>query len=314
MKNLLFYMVTVFIWGSTWIGIKMQLGVIDPMVSVTYRFALAAAILLVWCKIRHLNMRFSLREHLFMALQGALLFGFNYLLFYIAELHITSGLAAVIFSTILLMNMINGALFLHSPIDGRVIVGGLLGLVGIVMVFRPEIATFSLENKGVLGITLCVIATLLASWGNITSAYNQKNNLPIVQTNAYGMSYGALIMLLTTLIFGKTLAFDFSLIYMGSLIYLSIFGSIIAFGCYLTLVGNIGADRAAYATLLFPIVALVISTLWEDYQWTLSAVIGVGLIVAGNLLMLQRKKRVKEGQSKIKIGLDRLLRLRNETT
>ncbi len=112
MRYLLFYIITVLIWGSTWIGIKMQLGLVDPMVSVTYRFAIAAVILLVWCRFRQLNMRFSPQEHMRMALQGALLFGFNYLLFYIAELHITSGLAAVIFSTILLMNMINGAIFL----------------------------------------------------------------------------------------------------------------------------------------------------------------------------------------------------------
>jgi drug/metabolite transporter (DMT)-like permease len=291
MKNLLFYIITILIWGSTWIGIKMQLGLIDPTVSVTYRFALAAVILFAWCRLRKLNMRFNPRAHLFMALQGALLFGFNYLLFYMAELHVTSGLAAVIFSTILLMNMINGAIFLRTPIDGRVVGGGLLGLAGIILVFRPEITSFSIENKGVLGIVLCVVATLLASWGNITSAYNQKNGLPIVQTNAYGMGYGALIMFCTALICQKSFAFDLSPVYLGSLVYLAVFGSVIAFGCYLTLVGNIGADRAAYATLLFPIVALVISTIWVGYQWTLSAGIGVTLIVFGNLLMLRRKKK-----------------------
>lgn len=291
MKNLLFYIITILIWGSTWIGIKMQLGLIDPMVSVTYRFALAAVVLFGWCLLRNLKMRFSLREHLLMSLQGALLFGFNYLLFYMAELHVTSGLAAVIFSTILLMNMVNGAIFLRTPIDSRVVMGGLLGLAGIILVFRPEITTFSFENKGVLGIALCIVATLLASWGNITSAYNQKSNLPIVQTNAFGMGYGALLMFCTTIICQKSFAFDFSLVYVGSLLYLAIFGSVIAFGCYLTLVGSIGADRAAYATLLFPIVALVISTIWEEYQWTMSATTGVGLIVLGNLLMLQHRKR-----------------------
>lgn len=277
----------------------MQLGLIDPMVSVTYRFFMAAVILFVWCWLRKLNMSFSRREHLLMALQGSLLFGFNYLFFYMAELHVTSGLAAVIFSTILLMNMINGAIFLHTPIDGRVVAGGILGLVGIILVFYPEVSTFSLENKGFLGIVLCVLATLLASWGNISSAYNQKKSLPVIQTNAYGMGYGALIMLGTALFFGKSFVFDFSFVYVGSLVYLAVFGSVIAFGCYLTLVGNIGADRAAYATLLFPIVALVISTVWEDYQWSFSASCGVVLILSGNLLMLQRKagSTKKQGSS-----------------
>lgn len=290
MKNLSFYLLVILIWGSSWIGIKMQLGTVEPIVSVTYRFTLAAVILLVWCYIRGLNMRFSLKEHGFMLLQGILLFGLNYLFFYIAELHVTSGLAAVIFSTILLMNIVNGAIFLKSAIDGMVAIGGLLGLAGIILVFRPEITSFSLDNNGALGAVLCIVATLFASLGNITSARNQKNGLPIIQTNAYGMSYGALTMLLITLAWGKPFSFEVSSVYIGSLLYLALFGSVIAFGCYLTLVGNIGADRAAYATLLFPIVALAISTIWEDYQWTLSSAAGVGLILLGNLWMLKRRK------------------------
>ncbi len=289
MKNALFYLLTVLIWGSTWIGIKMQLGVVEPIVSVSYRFALASIILLLWCRLRGLKMRFSLNQHGFIFLQGMLLFGFNYLLFYVAELHVTSGLAAVIFSTILLMNMVNGALFLGTPIDSRVIVGGIFGLTGIILVFRPEINAFSLANDGVFGILCCVVATLLASFGNITSARNQKNGLPIIQTNAFGMGYGALAMLLTAVFAGKTFTFDASPVYIGSLIYLALFGSVIAFGCYLSLVGSIGADRAAYATLLFPLVALAISTIWEGYRWTPSSAIGVALILLGNLFMLKKK-------------------------
>lgn len=291
MKNFLFYFGTVFIWGSTWIGIKLQLGQVDPVVSVAYRFALAALLLFAWCQLRKLPMRFTRHDHFFIALQGTFLFGFNYLLFYLAELQINSGLAAVIFSTILLMNMINGFLFLKSPLDRRVIVGGLLGLSGIILVFRPEITSLSLNDASMRGILLCVAATYLASLGNILSARNQKYGLPVVQTNSYGMAYGAVIMLLIAIFTGKEFTIDTSFSYIGSLFYLSIFGSIIAFGCYLTLIGNIGADRAAYATLLFPLVALGISTIWENYHWTGSAICGVGLILLGNLLMLQRKKK-----------------------
>ncbi len=291
MRNLLFYLATVLIWGSTWIGIKLQLGRVEPMVSVGYRFTLAALLLLLWCGLRRLPMRFSGVDHLFIALQGLFLFALNYLLFYLAELYVTSGLAAVIFSLILLMNMINGAIFLRSPIDMKVVAGGLLGLVGIALVFQPEISSFTLENHGLRGVLLCMGATLLASFGNILSARNQKRGLPVVQTNAYGMAYGAMLMLVLAVGTGKTFQLDVSVAYLGSLIYLSVFGSIIAFGCYLSLIGNIGADRAAYATLLFPLVALAISTVWENYHWTPMAVAGVGLILSGNLLMLQRKKR-----------------------
>lgn len=300
MKYFLFYTATVLIWGSTWIGIKLQLGVVEPIVSVGYRFALAAIILLLWCWFRRLPMRFSAADHLCIALQGTFLFAINYLLFYLAELYIASGLAAVIFSTILLMNMLNGAIFLRSPIDMRVVAGGTLGLAGIVLVFRPEISSFTLENHGLRGILLCIAATFLASLGNILSARNQKNRLPVVQTNGYGMAYGAVLMLLLALFSGKSFQIDVSFSYLGSLFYLSVFGSIIAFGCYLSLIGNIGADRAAYATLLFPLVALAISTFWEGYHWTGSAICGVALILSGNLLMLQRKKRppVESGNTK----------------
>ncbi len=289
MKNVFFYLATVIIWGSTWIGIKMQLGVVDPMVSVTYRFGLATFILLAWCKFRKLDMHYTAKQHLFMALQGMLLFGFNYLLFYIAELYINSGLAAVIFSTILLMNVVNSALFLKNPVESKVIVAGLFGLTGIVLVFQPEISSFSLENNGIRGILLCLAATFLASLGNITSAYNQKTNrLPIIQSNAIGMGYGSLTMLFVTIFSGKEFIIEMTPIYLGSLLYLAVFGSIIAFGCYLTLLGNIGAEKAAYSTLLFPIVALVIATVWDDYSWSISAGAGVLLILVGNMIMVHK--------------------------
>lgn len=293
MKNAFFYLLTVLIWGSTWLGIKFQLGVVDPIVSVTYRFALASILLLVWCAAKNMNMRFSLREHAFMLLQGMLLFGFNYLCFYQAELYVTSGLAAVIFSSILVMNIVNGALFLGSPINGKVVLGGTLGLIGIVLVFLPEISHFSFDNHGVRGVILCLLATLLASWGNITSAHNQKNRLPIIQSNAFGMGYGALIMFAMAVFSGKAFIIEVSVSYLGSLVYLAVFGSIVAFGCYLSLIGNIGADRAAYSTLLFPLVALGISTVWEDYHWSTASLTGVSFIVLGNFFILTRKKATK---------------------
>lgn len=266
----------------------MQLGLIDPVVSVMYRFALAACILLIWCRFKRLPMRFTLQDHRYIFIQGVFLFGINYLLFYIAELYIASGLAAVIFSTIVLMNIVNGSLFLKSPIDRRVVFGGLLGLVGIGLVFKSEITTLSASAESITGIILSLFATLFASWGNIVSARNQKRALPIIQTNAIGMAYGAGIMFVVAIVTGRTFAFDFSPQYIGSLLYLALFGSVVAFGCYLSLVGKIGADRAAYATLLFPIVALCISTIWEDYHWTGSAAVGIMLILFGNLWIIRR--------------------------
>ena len=289
MRDALFYMATIVIWGSTWLAITFQLGDVDPMVSVVYRFSLAALLLQLWCRVKGLPMAFSLRQHLFMGAQGVFLFALNYWFFYLAELYIASGLAAVVFSTILVMNVINGAIFLKSPVDMKVVSGGALGLIGIALVFKPELAAFHMGDDGMKGLFLCVGATYLASLGNILSAKNQKEGLPVVQTNAWGMTYGAAFMLVLSVVLDHPFSFEATPSYLISLVYLSVFGSIIAFGCYLTLVGRIGADRAAYATLVFPLVALVFSTIWEGYHWSSYAFAGVGLILLGNFLLLKRK-------------------------
>ena len=291
MNNVVLYTASVLIWGTTWLGIKFQLGRVDPMISVFYRFTLASIILLTYCRLFGLNMRFKKREHLYIALQGAFLFSINYWLFYIAETYITSGLAAVVFSTIIFMNIIVGRIFLRAPIRFRVLSGAFIGLLGMGLVFWPELSSFSLDDQNFLGLVLCILATLSASFGNITSAYNQKNKLPVIQTNAYGMTYGAVFMGVIALLSGKPFGFEATIGYIGSLFYLAVFGSVIAFGCYLTLVGRIGADRAAYATLLIPIVALCMSALFEDYQWTAPVFLGMLLIIAGNFLALYSVRR-----------------------
>ena len=286
---LLLYGLTVSIWGTTWLAIKFQLGTVDPMVSVVYRFACAGFLLLCYCRVRRLPMRFSLREHLYLGLQGAFLFGLNYWLTYLAEVYLASGLVAVVFSTLVLWNIINGALLLRSPVRPFVVFAALIGLSGIGILFWPEIKSFSLSDRAFFGLLLSIAATMSSSMGNILSARNQKARLPVIQSNAYGMSYGAVLIGILAFLTGKEFRLEGSLSYGISLFYLAVFGSIIAFGSYLTLIGRIGADRAAYASMLFPVVALGISTACEGYQWSLPGLAGVTLIIAGNLIVLNRK-------------------------
>jgi drug/metabolite transporter (DMT)-like permease len=286
---------TVIIWGTTWMGIKFQLGSVDPMVSVLYRFIAAAIILMLYCRLAGLRMRFRLKDHVFMALQGLVLFSVNYWIIYLASVHLTSGLVAVIFSSIVFLNMINGALLIGSPIRLSVVVGGTIGIAGIVFVFWPEISAFSLSDKTAMGVFLAAVSTFMASLGNIISARHQKHELPVIQTNAYGMAYGAVIMGIIVIVSGKPFNFELSFRYVGSLFYLIVFGTVIAFGCYLKLIGKIGADRAAYATMLFPIVALVISTFFEDYQWSAHNVIGMVLVLMGNGLVINKKALQMKG-------------------
>jgi drug/metabolite transporter (DMT)-like permease len=292
MKNLLLYSTTVLIWGSTWLVITFQLGTVDPTLSVAYRFTLASLLLLAFAMLRKINLRFTARQHVFFGLQGALLFSLNYLLVYLAELRLTSGLVAVVFSMLVFLNILIGALFLGTPVRLNVVVGAIIGLLGISLVFLPELSAFSLQDRGFVGLLLGLGGTLFASMGNIVAARNQREGLPVIQTNAFGMGYGAILMFAIALITGTPFRFETTLTYIASLVYLALFGSVIAFGAYLTLLGRIGADRAAYNSLLFPLVALGISTLFEGYRWSMPALVGVFLVLAGNFLVLSRRRKM----------------------
>ena len=220
-----------------------------------------------------------------------MLFSLNYILVYLAEGYLTSGLVAIIFSLIIILNVLFGTIFLGNPIRKQVMVGAVLGLAGLALVFWPELSALSISSQKIVGMILALIATVSASLGNVVSARNQKHDLPVVQTNAYGMLYGALFMLVLAVIRGAQLEFDTSPSYILSLFYLAIFGSVIAFGSYLKLLGRIGLDRAAYVTVLFPVIALVLSTIFEDLVWGLPQLVGVVLILLGNAVVLTKKGR-----------------------
>ncbi len=285
------YTSTVLIWGSTWFAIKLQLGVVEPEVSLFYRFALAAGLLLVFSVVRGLNLKYTLKDHLFMLLQGTFLFGLNYLIFYICTGYLTSGLVAVIFSSVVIMNIFNGWLLLKKPVDILVVLAAAIGILGIVLVFCDEVLGISRDGDTLKGIMLGVLATFFASLGNIISSRNQSNGLPVLQTNAIGMFYGATLMCCYALFKGLPFTFEMTWSYSLSLVYLGLFGSVFAFGAYLTLIGRIGVDKAAYATVMFPLVALLISTVYEDYHWSITSICGVLLVVAGNVVINGRKQR-----------------------
>jgi drug/metabolite transporter (DMT)-like permease len=258
------------------------------MVSVVYRFALSSVILLVFCKLRGLSLKFSFKDHGFMALLGLLLFSVNYWLVYVAEVHLTSGLVAVLFSSIVFLNIANGALFLGAPVERKMVVGAAVGIVGIGLIFMHEIESFDLTDKNLLGIAFGFSSVLLASLGNITSARNSRADIPVIQANAFGMGYGALALAILAISLGKSFDFSMTLPYVSSLFYLAVFGSIIAFTSYLTLIRSLGADKASYSIMVVPVVALIISSFVEGYIWSFSAIAGLILVVGGNFLALHR--------------------------
>lgn len=298
--NFTLYFITVLIWGTTWLAIKFQLGVVAPELSIVYRFGLAATLLTTYCLLRKHRLKFTLKEHGLMALQGLLLFSSNYYLVYLATSYLTSGLIAVVFSTIVLMNIFFNTLLFKKPVNAKVLLGAFVGLAGITLVFLPEIVAFDWNRAGSKGLILAIAATAISSMGNMASAWNQSKGLPVVQTNAISMGYGTGFLLLVTLTGGTPINFDLSRTYVISLLYLALFGSVFAFGTYLTLLGRIGADRAAYVTVLFPIIALLLSTFFEGYQWQSSAILGVALVLIGNVLVLIQRRRLEEKSATIR--------------
>lgn len=288
MSNSFLYLVTVVIWGSTWIAINYQLGDVAPEASVSYRFALAAFILFVFAKAKQLPLLFSLKQHGLFAAFGICLFGLNYLLLYTAQQHINSALACIAFSTLMLMNIVNTKIFYKTRITKQVYFGGAFGLFGIVTLFWPQLTDIELGAVTLLGLGLCLLGTFSASVGNMLSIKNQNNNVPIVQANAWGMLYGAIFTSLVVVVQGKQFSFSFDIAYLSSLLYLSLFGSVIAFGCYLSLMTRIGAHKTSYANIIFPAIAVLISTVVEGFVWSEYTVIGLSFVLLGNLIVLAK--------------------------
>lgn len=291
MSNALLYSVTVLIWGSTWFAIEFQLGVVEPEVSIVYRYAAAALVLFGWARVRGLSLRYGLRDHAWFMLLGLLLFGLNYVLAYRAQIYITSALTAIAFSSIVWMNIINARLLFGVRAGARVLFGAALGIAGIVTLFAPQIGALSLTDSVFIGVLLAVAGAFVASLGNMASQAAQKRKLPIVQSNAWGMLYGTAFSALIAVVRGLPFDVDTSPAYLVSLAYLAIFGSIIAFGAYLQLLGRIGAHRAGYAMVMFPVVALVLSSVFEGMAITGNIVAGTILALVGNLFVIESRVR-----------------------
>jgi drug/metabolite transporter (DMT)-like permease len=290
MSDLALYTLSVLIWGSTWLAIKFQLGAVPPAVSVAWRFALAALMLVGYARVKRLPLRFDARTHVWLVLQGVLLFGINYVLVYVAELSLTSGLVALIFSLVTFCNILGLRVFFSVPVKPTALSGAILGVIGIVLVFWPELANFSMSPERRIGVICALLGPLFASLGNMAATRSHRLGLPVVQANAWAMLYGSILVLVYAVIDGQPLLFDYSLPYIASLLYLALFGSVIAFVSYLTLLGRIGADRAGYTGVAIPIVALVLSTFFEDLRWDAAMAAGIALCVAGNVLVLRRSR------------------------
>ena len=282
------YVLTVLIWGSTWYAIELQLGVVHPVVSIAHRFAVAGLVVLLGLTVTGRLVRIAWKNQGFLFLQGLLLFSGNYIFIYTGTQTLPSGLVSLVFSMMVITNMVAGRIFINLPLSWHVGLSGLVGMVGIGLIFTPEVASFSLADESLNAMLLCFIGTCLASLGNIVAARNMRERLPALQCNMMGMLYGSASLYLLSLSMGFPITIEWSTQYLGSLAYLSLIGSVAAFWFYVTLIGEVGPSRAGYIALLTPLVALVISAVFEDYQWTWYATAGLFLVLGGNFIAMRR--------------------------
>lgn len=289
MKNIILYLTTVVIWGTTWYAIKLQLTEVPIEWSLVFRFALATSLLFAYCLATGRKLKFPLSDHKTFITLGFFLFSVNYYCSYRGVEFLTSGLVAVVFSTLAIMNILNAAIFLKRPLDPRVLGAAVIGMGGIGLIFWPELETFSLADGTIIGIGITLFGTWMASLGQIVVASERAKALPLVRLNAWGMFYGVVFITAYTLATGVPFAFDTSPVYLGSLAYLAVFGTIVAFLCFLSLIKSIGAERAGYNAIGWPVVALLISTVLEGYEWTTPALAGLVMVLGGNVLVLRLK-------------------------
>jgi drug/metabolite transporter (DMT)-like permease len=287
--NLFLYLSVALLWGSSWFAIKFQLGLVPESVSLAWRFFLASFILFIFCLTFKKKIKLPFYEIKYIAIQGVLLFSLNYFFIYWGTNFVTSGLVAILFSTVSVFVIFNGYFFFKKPIRVNVLIGSLIGIIGLVFIFQMEFAKNINPRELIKGIILILIGTYFASLGMLYSGLNQERKIPLVQSNAYGMFFGASLMLIVTIFSKNEIIIDTNFPYLSSLLFLAFFGSVLGFGSYLTLLGKIGADKASYVNILTPIVALTLSTLFENYLWGLQNSLGFVLVISGNLIILYKK-------------------------
>jgi len=285
------FMVPTLIWGSTWLAITFQLGNVAPEISVAYRFGLASLLLVGWCAARGRSLRFSRRNHAFLAALGVTFFGVNYIAVYRAEQYLSSGLVAVIFATMVFMSPVGMRVAYRTPLTIRALVAAVFGVGGVSLLFLPEFTAAQHGGAAALGIAYALGGTMIAVGGNVIAVRNHRAGIPTFPGTAWGMAYGALTAAIVATLAGSPWTFDARVPYVLSLAYLAVFGSVFAFGAYLTLLQRVGAGPSAFVTVSTPVIAMLLSTLFEGYRWTWTAALGVVLAVFGTWLALRQPAR-----------------------
>lgn len=278
------------IWGSTWLAIHSQFGPVSTQWSVSYRFAVGAISMFVVAVAMKLPLRVRLSDHALAAALGFVTFVINYNCVYASELHITSGLVAVIFSLLVPLNAVLARVFLKQELSRPFLMGSGVAMLGVVLLFLHEWRAVDRNPHEVtLGIGLAVTAVCFASLGNVFQGSQRARQVPMATLLAWAMGWGALLDAVVAWVRTGPPVFDFRPSYIAGLLYLGVVASAVAFTLYFNLIRRIGAARGGYVNVLIPVIAMGFSTVFEHYHWSVEAVLG-GLLVLAGLVVAMRAR------------------------
>ena len=287
LRNWHLFAICVGVWSTTWYAITYQIGQTAPEVGVALRFGLAGSLVLGGCAVQGLSLRFRLHEHGLLALQGAFLYGVSYVCVYHAEKYLVSGLVAIGYSASPLVTGIGARVLFNQPLSQRFMTGGVLGLLGVAIIFWPELTHAGEGDGAALGALFTVVSVGLSTVGSLTASRNKHRGLPFWPSLGWGMLYGGLASALIALLQGQSFALPLVASWWLSLLYLSLAGSVLTFACFLTLQNRLGPGPTASIGVMTPLLALVVSLLLEGYRPTLLTALGAALAIGGNVLMLK---------------------------
>jgi drug/metabolite transporter (DMT)-like permease len=290
LKNWQLFAICVLTWGTTWYAITFQIGHVAPEVGVALRFALAGAVVLGLCAGNGMQLRFNIRDHALLALQGSFLYGVSYVCVYHAERHVVSGLVAVGYSASPLVTGLGAHALFGLRVTARFLLGGMLGLVGVALMFWPEFGRTGNNANTALGALFTVVAVLLSAVGSLAASRNRSRGLPFWPALGYGMLYGAAVAAIVALLQGQSFAMPAVLSFWASLLYLALAGSVLTFACFLTLQERIGPGPTGSIGVMTPLLALVVSMVFEAFRPDLLTLTGATMAVGGNVLMLRRPR------------------------
>lgn len=290
------FWVCTLIWGTTWFVIRGQLGVVPPSWSVTYRFLIAGCVMFAYAGLTGRPLALPRCAHVLAVLFGLAQFAFNFNFVYRAEAHITSGLVALIFALLIVPNTIFSRLFLGQRATVRFYIGSTVAMAGIALLFVNEFRASEGSENVALGLVLTLLGVLSASAANVMQASERIRGLPMASFLAWGMIWGALMDGAWAWITTGPPVVEWTPVYLGGVLYLSIAASAVAFMCYFSVIRLIGPGPAAYSSIVTPVIAMAISTAFEGYRWTVFSVAGGVLAMAGLVIaMMARRPAVKSG-------------------